>query len=152
MTTIAFTGTRKGLTDAQSDALLRVLYTSNPATFDVALHGGAVGADETFHDLVNYSWESWPTIIEVYPADEDRFVYWSSDKEPPIGKICRVHVAAPSLGRNRAMVRLCDHLVACPAEAEEILRSGTWSTVRYAHIAGKPITLILPNGEVRDGR
>jgi bifunctional non-homologous end joining protein LigD len=36
-----------------------------------------------------------------------------------------------------------------PAEPEEQLRSGTWSTVRFAKKQGKPVFLILPDGTVK---
>ncbi len=40
-------------------------------------------------------------------------------------------------------------LGACPRSAEEETRSGTWPTVRYARKQGKPVYLVLPDGEVR---
>jgi bifunctional non-homologous end joining protein LigD len=36
-----------------------------------------------------------------------------------------------------------------PAEPEEQLRSGTWSTVRFAKKQGKPVFVILPDGTVK---
>lgn len=46
----------------------------------------------------------------------------------------------------------CDRLLAFPNESWEANRSGTWTTVRYARAAGKPVTLVLPDGTVREER
>jgi hypothetical protein len=48
------------------------------------------------------------------------------------------------LDRNRDIVDNCDLLIATPKETTEVLRSGTWSTVRYAKKIGKPIVIIEP--------
>jgi hypothetical protein len=55
----------------------------------------------------------------------------------------------PYLDRNKYIVRDIVSLIATPAEAEEQLRSGIWSTVRFARKQGKPVVLILPDGEIR---
>jgi hypothetical protein len=55
----------------------------------------------------------------------------------------------PYLDRNKDIVRETASLIAAPAEPEEQLRSGTWSTVRFARKQGKPVFLILPDGTVR---
>ena len=38
----------------------------------------------------------------------------------------------PYLTRNKQIVDASEVLVACPQSAKEEMRSGTWSTVRYA--------------------
>ena len=42
-----------------------------------------------------------------------------------------------------------DMLVACPKGPEEV-RSGTWSTVRFARKRGKRIVIIMPDGTVTE--
>ena len=49
--------------------------------------------------------------------------------------------------RDKDMVDEADYLWAAP-HGEEIIRSGTWTTVRYARKKGIPITIIMPNGDV----
>jgi len=39
-------------------------------------------------------------------------------------------------------------MIATPGEVDEQLRSGTWSTVRFARKQGKPVHVILPDGRV----
>jgi predicted Rossmann fold nucleotide-binding protein DprA/Smf involved in DNA uptake len=43
------------------------------------------------------------------------------------------------LERNHLIVAACDVLNAAPLQDEEILRSGTWATIRYARKAGKTV-------------
>ena len=38
--------------------------------------------------------------------------------------------------------------IACPAENKEVMRSGTWATIRYAKRIKKPITIIWPDSGV----
>ena len=49
----------------------------------------------------------------------------------------------PYLDRNRDIVDACEVLLATP-DGPERLRSGTWSTVRYARKIGKPVEVRLP--------
>jgi hypothetical protein len=56
--------------------------------------------------------------------------------------------AKPYLVRNKDIVDETIALIACPSEPEEQPRGGTWSTVRYARKVGRPIVLILPNGQI----
>ena len=51
------------------------------------------------------------------------------------------------LVRDQDNVNESQYLWACPNGAE-IIRSGTWATVRYARIKGIPITIVMPNGEI----
>ena len=48
------------------------------------------------------------------------------------------------LDRNKDIVNNCDLLIAAPKENTEVLRSGTWSTVRYAKQLGVTVVIIEP--------
>jgi predicted Rossmann fold nucleotide-binding protein DprA/Smf involved in DNA uptake len=54
----------------------------------------------------------------------------------------------PYLARNRDIVLETIALIAAPAEPLEQIRSGTWSTVRFAKKQGKTVILILPDGTI----
>ena len=41
-----------------------------------------------------------------------------------------------------------DTLVAAPKEDEEVVRSGTWATVRYARKAGRVVLVVRPDGTI----
>jgi len=53
------------------------------------------------------------------------------------------------LSRNKDIVRYNEMLVATPGETQNRSRSGTWSTVRFARKMGRPVWVILPNGDLR---
>ena len=57
-----------------------------------------------------------------------------------------MHVALPyTRAQHKQIVNVCDVLIAAPSGPEK-LRSGTWSTVRYARKLHKNITIVLPDG------
>jgi hypothetical protein len=102
-------------------------------------HGCCVGADATAALIT--SEEVLDVDIHAHPGDlvalTDADALRLSDVR---------HRPQANLVRNKAIVNACDVLVACPKGPEEI-RSGTWSTVRYAVKQGKPVTIIWPDGK-----
>jgi predicted Rossmann fold nucleotide-binding protein DprA/Smf involved in DNA uptake len=48
------------------------------------------------------------------------------------------------LARNRDIVAAVDVLLATPRTAKEVLRSGTWATIRYARKAHVRVLLLEP--------
>lgn len=50
------------------------------------------------------------------------------------------------LARNRDIVDETEILIACPGHMHEELRSGTWSTIRYAVKIQRPHIIIWPDG------
>jgi hypothetical protein len=52
----------------------------------------------------------------------------------------------PPLDRNKMMVDDCEALIATPRLMVEELRSGTWSTIRYARKCRKPVHIVWPDG------
>ena len=139
---IGFTGTRRGMTPAQRAALADCV-SALPAR---AIHGGATGADEEF-DAFLISAGMNPQDIDVYPASVDRWLKWTD-----AGRT--TYAVDEPLLRNRIIARRCDYLIAAPATAGEVVRSGTWATIRYARrpIARRPIVILLPEGGVREER
>ena len=139
---VAFTGTRQGITLEQKTTLLFFLLEKQPEEFH---HGDCVGADEQAHVILRgdeFLGLQTPCRIIVHPPDNPRHrAYCRGDVILP---------AQPYLMRNRDIVDDCDILIACPKEDQEVLRSGTWSTVRYASKQGKPIKIILPSGHIKD--
>ena len=61
----------------------------------------------------------------------------------------RIHEPKRYLARNKDIVRDSELLVATPGEETEHLRSGTWSTVRFARKLGRVVWVILPDGQIR---
>jgi hypothetical protein len=138
---LAFTGTRRGATPAQLAAFSEAFPRWNPSVF---VHGGARGADEQA-DGVAVRFLPAMSIV-VYPSDATREAFW-------LAKMRMVYPPAPPLKRNLVIVRRADALVALPAELVEPSRrraGSTWMTVRAARRMGKPITIIAPDGTVRE--
>lgn len=134
---IAFTGTRKGLTPHQKDTLLH-LFDELEYNFTI-FHGGCSGADREMHELTADA----PYMIVVYPGDAGQRE-WALRKREEGGDNIEVRNRKDYLRRNRDMVDACHLLIACPDTNEEQLRSGTWSTVRYAKKTHTPTLVIYP--------
>lgn len=126
---VGFTGSRTEPTEAQLDWLASRLSALGATELH---HGDCVGADAAAH-----------TVAQVLGL---RIVV-----HPPVNPRLRAYVEGadetrsefPYLDRNKNIVNETAHLLALPARPEE-LRSGTWSTIRYARWVGRPVELELP--------
>lgn len=127
---VGFTGTQQGLTLEQRVELARVLYAYTDGT--VFHHGDCIGADDEAHDIARDAGYD----IEIHPPINDYKRAWRR------GGI--LHEPKEYLDRNHDIVDACDVLIAAPAQVEEVMRSGTWATVRYARKLGKPVVMIFP--------
>ena len=128
-----FTGTRRGMTKAQRLGL-ESLFRDLPI---VELHhGDCRGADEEAHDLAR----AWALVIVGHPPIDS--------KDRAFCEFDAVETPLPFLKRNTEIVRVADVLIAAPKEEKDVLRSGTWATVREARRKGKLIYLLMPYGEV----
>jgi len=134
---IGFTGTRKGINFSQQMLVRRVFETF--LTSGVQFHHGCCrGADISAHmeaeriDGVHIV--GHPSTLQSVPTTSK--VYWE------------VRPVEPPLTRNRTIVDECQYLVACPGTLKEVLRSGTWATIRYARSVSRLTTIIWPNGQL----
>ena len=57
-----------------------------------------------------------------------------------------VHTPKDYLERNHDIVDETDMLIATPGEEQEVQRSGTWATIRYARKQKRTILTIYPSG------
>lgn len=133
---VGFTGTRRGLTDPQRELIVNALEMWPPdSEFH---HGDCVGADASFHHLV-LAYSDRPRII-IHPSTlEDQRAYCQDANLYLTPK--------PPLERNRDIVNEVGFLLACPSGAE-VLRSGTWATIRYARSQGLRGRIFYPGGAV----
>lgn len=134
---LGFTGTRKGMTDAQKNAVKFLLRSDS---FESAHHGDCVGADADFHDLCGDA----KINRVVHPPINESLRAWCIGEEYAEPK--------PYLQRNIDIVNSCDWLIACPKEMNRVGRGGTWHAVGYAQSIGKKVTIIWPNGLTSDIR
>ncbi len=134
-TSVGFTGTQQGMTDLQKYQLaLRIekLILENGAIY--FHHGDCIGADEESHHIAI----GLGLKVIVHPCDINaKRAYCTLNVE-----FC--YSSKPPLDRNKDIVNQSDILLAAPKGRIEELRSGTWSTVRFAKKQKKPFEIINP--------
>jgi len=144
---IGFTGTQRGMTEGQLSQLASLLLFLQP---DVFHHGDCIGADEQAHYLVKKILPDCQIIIHPPVIPEKRaycgFKEESKKFRHPTQEDASLIILSPMsyLVRNYEIVDTSAMLMATPGERVEVLRSGTWATVRYAVKSNKPVELILP--------
>ena len=134
---IGFTGTRDGMT-ARQISMLRDMFILGrlKSKIEEFHHGLCVGSDEQAAELVS---TQFPDVRIVC--------------HPPINRTFESRIVKPDwvvlprmdyMERNHSIVDSCDILVAAPDSYIEKLRSGTWSTVRYANRVGRKTYIFYP--------
>lgn len=132
---IGFTGPRTGMTTEQAVEVFGVLKTCVEDTVALAHMGDCLGADVEFHEMAR----ACRCVLVGHPPVEERMrAFLEYDEELP---------PQPYLTRNLHIVRDSEILIAA-VPGPEVLRSGTWSTVRYARRAKKRRFLVWPDGAV----
>lgn len=127
-----FTGTQRGMSARQKKRFVRHILKLNLTEFH---HGDCIGADEDAHHLVQKHLPNCRIIIHP-PIYESKRAFCKG--------AAAVLPAKEYLVRNKDIVNACSTLFVTPGEMNEQLRSGTWSTYRYAKKTHKLIKLILP--------
>lgn len=132
-TVVGFTGTQAGMTDHQKEAVTSLLKHLDPIE---AHHGDCIGADTGFHKIAR----GMGITMVGHPASgvEEKRAYNSG--------FYFLHDPRHPLERNKDIVDASTVIVAVPRGYEEVLRSGTWATVRYARKAGKDLNIVYPDG------
>ena len=128
---VGFTGTFRGMTPEQMATAKNILRYMEATEFH---HGDCIGADKEMSEMATRF--KIPVIIHP-PVDQKKRAYCKADYE---------FLPLPYLDRNKAIVRATEVLIAAPHQMFEHLRSGTWSTVRFARHMGRKIWTVLPDG------
>jgi hypothetical protein len=139
---VGFTGTRKGMTEKQKDALEQIFEQDFNKGLDEFHHGDCEGADEYAHEMAGFYFAK----RVVHPPIDTRYRAYTIGEEHAyyLPKEYGYRKPKDYLDRNHDIVDETDVLIACPETIEEELRSGTWATVRYARKQGKPIVILEP--------
>jgi hypothetical protein len=132
---LGFTGSRNGMTDAQKKAFSAFISDKN---LEFA-HGDCIGSDADAHALALLVTKR----IIIHPPTAHGMRAFCT----PYFKI---HAPLPYLRRNNSIVDSTDMLFAVPNSTQEQVRSGTWSTIRYALKQKKPIHIVYPDGTLAD--
>ena len=124
---IGFTGSRNGLNLDQEQQIKLLL---NKYDNIIVSHGDCVGADTDFHNLcVNYKKENPHKIISIHIFPPNNPVLRAFNQ----GELCVIAEPKPYLERNLNIIKNSSILIGCPTDKNnEVLRSGTWSTIRQA--------------------
>lgn len=133
---VGFTGTRKGMTKLQLAFVKRALHLCQAT---VVHHGACEGADQDFH----YAALLLKVPVVLHPG-VNRQGYSPSRAECPMAK--EVKAEKFYLDRDKDIVNEVDMMIATPKEKKEQLRSGTWTTIRYAKKKGKYLLIVYPDG------
>lgn len=121
---VGFTGTREGMSLNQIAHFIPLVadVTINGMTLEEFHHGMCIGADEQAEEFIR---RCFPSVrIVGHPPIQRRYI--SAKSKPDRTLPPREYIA-----RNHKIVDSVDLLIGCPRGPEE-LRSGTWSTIRYA--------------------
>lgn len=142
---VGFTGTRAQTTDFQQKRLLELLVFLRAKGAYTFHHGDCIGADALAHELaVRAGFQHiviHPPTVPMYRAYTDQLTC------PPKG--ITVETKKPYLTRNQDIVNASTVMVAMP-KGDEITRSGTWSTVRYARDLARYLYILYPYRVVRE--
>lgn len=126
---IGFTGTQIGMSQHQKEQFVLKMLELSPVEFH---HGDCEGADADAHLIVR---EFLPNVrIIIHPPEI------MAKKACMKGDEYRKPKAY--LVRNQDIVNETEFLFAAPKSNEEELRSGTWSTVRYARKVRRDIMIL----------
>jgi len=130
---VSFTGTQDGMTSPQRWRVISLLAETNAREFH---HGDCVGADEEASGLAKAEHYK----VHVHPASD------VAPRKRAHSYADHVHEAKPALKRNTDLATVCTVLIATPKEYEEVVRSGTWSTIRRAKKLKREIYIVFPDG------
>lgn len=129
-----FTGNQDGMTKEQKRSVRKLLVQKKAAG---VTHGDCVGSDADAHDIAHAL--GIPISIRP-PVDEKKRAFKKG--------AAVVFPQKPYKSRNQDIVNTTTFMVATPRSYKEVVRSGTWSTVRYAVKQGKMVYVVYPDGKV----
>jgi len=126
------------MTSAQAMTVRRLLETNGPheGTYHTFHHGDCIGADWQAGSM---AWVLGYQIVLHPPEDDSKRAFFST--------YTVIREPLPYLDRNRIIVDETRLLIATPKEEHEVVRSGTWMTIRYARKHSKEVNLVWPNGK-----
>lgn len=139
---LGFSGTRDGLSPIQTFVMHGWLQRELREG-DEFHHGDCIGADQSAHNFVAELKPGRPglTIIGHPPINERARAFTNCDA---------LWLPKDYLDRNHDIVNSTETLLVTPGTEHEIVRSGTWSTLRYARKNRRPIAIIYPSGRLEE--
>ena len=134
---VGFTGSSEIITEKQCKVLVQLLTAiNNDKGISQFHHGDCIKSDAEAHKLVRMYFKSARIFLHP-PTKHIKRAFCVGDETYPEKNY---------LARNKHMVNKIDILFATPKQEKDVIRSGTWSTIRYAQKVNKIIYIILPDG------
>ncbi len=133
---IGFTGTKLGMTRAQQDSVYKLLKKFYPY-FTEFHHGDCLGADIEAASLAH----TLEYVIVCHPPIETKTRGW-------FPKNTTINPEFDYIIRDQHIVDESRILIGTPHTPYEIVRSGTWTTIRYARKLGREIYIVYPGGNI----
>ncbi len=130
---LGMTGNREGLTKESSDFLINFIKNNNVTEVH---HGDCLGCDEDFHEICKLM----NVKIIVHPPDKNTMRAFCD------GENVTILPGKEYLKRNHDIVKSSDVMIAFPFLRHEILRSGTWATIRFAKKNNKKLFIVHKDG------
>lgn len=133
---IGFTGNQDGQTKAQKKAVRALLQELKGTHFH---HGDCIGSDAQAHETALA--QGYAVIIHP-PTDPSKRAFCKGAMV--------VRDEKPYLRRNMDIIKECSVLIATPRSHKEVIRSGTWSTVRRAVDYQRRVLVVYKDGTVHE--
>ena len=129
---VGFTGTRNGMSKNQKEGLVAAFLGYIILGYKIEFHHGAcVGADVEADHIAR----KIGCHMNIHPSNHRTRVHCEETGDT-------VFPAKPPLVRDKDIVNVVKVLIAAPKSNKEELRSGTWTTVRYARKKGIEIVIL----------
>lgn len=140
---IGFTGSRHPITPRAKISLHLTLidlyveskFSSAPRCFH---HGDCVNADETAAMIAHGA----GYLVHAHPPFDDKLRAFSEFNDV-------IHAPKDYIERNHDIVDVSRIMIATPLTMNEVNRSGTWATIRYARQLNRELCIIFPDGTIK---
>jgi hypothetical protein len=104
--------------------------------------GGCIGADEEYIEITS---KLFPDC--TYHEHPCNIPGMRSYFDPGLEHI--IYDEKPPLDRNHDIVDAVEIMIGTPKTEDNIVRSGTWATIRYSRRVKRKIIVIFPNGGIQ---
>lgn len=132
---IGYSGTQFGMNSRQKENfVIRIIEYQDNQGITEFRHGDCEGGDSDAHDLIRKHFP-YIKIIGHPPLNPAKRAFKQCDELRP---------EKDYIPRNHDIVDETDELIAAPKQSHEVLRSGTWSTIRYAKKSDKNVIMLWP--------
>jgi len=138
------TGTQKDMNEIQEKNFIYFLEQYQPIS---EFHdGNCIGSDIHARRIL-FETLKHPIEFHIHPSTLNSFVKPFRPNLTKINHKIIEYPVKPPLERNHDIVKV-NVLFATPKENLEVIRSGTWATIRYAKKWNIPVYILYPDGRV----